>query len=736
MSLQTVGRYKVVQQIGRGAMGEVWKAHDPLLNRFVALKTMSPRISADPDLRRRFEREAQSAAALNHPHIVTVFELVDEGGRIYIAMELLDGRDLKDLIESRAVRRLDDRLAIIDQMLDGLAFAHEQGVLHRDLKPANLRMLSTGQLKIMDFGLARIVTGAEMTRAGTVLGTPNYMSPEQVRGQKSDTRSDVFAAGAVAYELLTGRKAFEAPNTHAVLQKVVEAVPTPIARLAADVPAAVAAVVDKALAKDPAQRFGHAGEMRAALQAAWPAPLSRSSIDLRALAGSRAGTGEAGLPTVAMLRDSVAGSAALDPTLLAGVRAEAGTPMQATLAGSAETAMAGPRPPRRGLWIGGGVAALLAVAVGTTLLVSRTGPPTPAPAAVQDARARMVAQQLAQSQAELAAIELQNKEYERARTLAQDALRVDAANTSAQDVLARTEAFLRQRDEAARSAQDAIGKKDLAGAAAAFQRLLGLDPRHPAVPALSAALNASFRSQAEEARTAMNGVRAQARGRALQGQPVYQQAEGLAREAEGLLRREEFAVATQRFVQARDAFDRSLRAAQEQAARQAQAQAQAEATRPAPPPTVVAQLPPPSLSIPTVAPTIAPTAPPTAAPAPPSAAPGSPAAVSGAAHETAIRRVIDDYKRAIEGKDLLLYRAVRPNVTDQELKRLQDVFRAVKSQQVNIRVESVEVSSTGTEGTVRATTQMTVNGQAMKPLSQVFSFVRGPEGWVIRALGQ
>src|SRR5689334_18727106 len=173
-------------------MGEVYRARDGVLNRDVALKTIAAGDSGDEMLQKRFQREAQSAAGLAHPNIITVFDFGQEQGRLYMAMELLDGRDLKAVIAEGTLKTLDEKLAIMEQIASGLAFAHENGVVHRDLKPANIHIPSSGQVKIVDFGLARM-TGSEMTRSGMVMGTPHYMSPEQVRGERADTRSDVFS---------------------------------------------------------------------------------------------------------------------------------------------------------------------------------------------------------------------------------------------------------------------------------------------------------------------------------------------------------------------------------------------------------------------------------------------------------------------------------------------------------------------------------------------------------------
>src|SRR5687768_16773320 len=267
MQLEQIGKYKILEKIGQGAMGEVYKAHDSILNRWVAVKTISTALAGDDTLRKRFQREAQSAARLNHPNIITVYDYGEEHAKIYMAMELLEGTDLKQTIVRRVPLSLDEKLEIMDQICDGLAFAHAGDIVHRDLKPANIHLLANGQVKIMDFGLARL-GGSEMTRTGMVMGTPHYMSPEQVRGERADSRSDIFSLGCVFYELLTYRKPFDADSMHAVLFKVMQENPAPVAEFAPDVPHVLQDLLDRALAKDPNQRLQDAGQLRAALHMA------------------------------------------------------------------------------------------------------------------------------------------------------------------------------------------------------------------------------------------------------------------------------------------------------------------------------------------------------------------------------------------------------------------------------------------------------------------------------------
>jgi tRNA A-37 threonylcarbamoyl transferase component Bud32 len=267
MELGQIGKFKIVEKLGQGAMGEVFRAHDPVLGRDVAIKVVAGKLSEDERARERFQREAQSAAQLNHPNIITVYDFGDEMGTAYMAMELLEGSDLRELLAEGKVETLEDKLVIMEQILDGLAFAHSKGVVHRDLKPGNVHVLPSGQIKIMDFGLARRAQDGAAT--GVIMGTPYYMAPEQAQGERATARSDVFSVGAMFYEMLAGKRPFVGPTIPAVLFAVVHREPDPLGQVAPDVPAALGAVVARALAKAPDSRFADAGEMLQALRAAW-----------------------------------------------------------------------------------------------------------------------------------------------------------------------------------------------------------------------------------------------------------------------------------------------------------------------------------------------------------------------------------------------------------------------------------------------------------------------------------
>jgi predicted Ser/Thr protein kinase len=267
MELTQVGKYTIVAKIGAGAMGEVFRAHDPVLGRDVAIKIVLGKLSEDEGARQRFQREARAAAQLNHPNIITVYDFGDERGIVYMAMELLEGADLRELLQKGEPKSLDEKLAMMEQILDGLAFAHSKGVMHRDLKPGNVHVLPNGQIKIMDFGLARRAQDA--AASGVVMGTPYYMAPEQALGERATARSDIFSLGAMFYEMLAGRRPFTGPTIPAVLFAVVNRDPEPLGKVAPEVPTGLVAMVMRALAKDPQARHADAGEMLRALRVAW-----------------------------------------------------------------------------------------------------------------------------------------------------------------------------------------------------------------------------------------------------------------------------------------------------------------------------------------------------------------------------------------------------------------------------------------------------------------------------------
>ena len=253
--LTRLARFEIQGELGRGAMGVVYRAHDPALDRTVAIKTilLPPDAAERAAYEARFMIEARAAGKLAHPAIITIYDVGREGDLAYIAMEMLQGMDLRQRL---AQGRLSphEAGAIAMQLADGLAFAHEHGVVHRDIKPANIMLLRGDRVKIMDFGIARLQASDVKTQTGVLLGTPKYMSPEQVAGQPLDERSDIFSAGGVLYEMWTGRPPFTGADVSQLLHNIAQATPVAPGRLAA-LPPIADLIITRALAKDPAARY-------------------------------------------------------------------------------------------------------------------------------------------------------------------------------------------------------------------------------------------------------------------------------------------------------------------------------------------------------------------------------------------------------------------------------------------------------------------------------------------------
>lgn len=261
-----LGRYKVLERVGRGAMGVIYRGMDPVLDREVAIKVMSSDFAADgEESRKRFFREARAAAKLQHRNIVTVFEFAEEDGVPYIIMEFLRGRSLAAQNQLDESLPLERKLQIVSELCDGLQYASDNGIIHRDVKPANVWLMDDGTVKLVDFGIAKITT-ATSTLGKDVIGTAAYMSPEQAEGHPADGRSDIFSVGVVLYELVSGRRPFEAQTPTATLMKIVHEAPPPIASLVPDVPQVLVDVIGRALEKDPAARYQQAGELAAHLR--------------------------------------------------------------------------------------------------------------------------------------------------------------------------------------------------------------------------------------------------------------------------------------------------------------------------------------------------------------------------------------------------------------------------------------------------------------------------------------
>jgi serine/threonine protein kinase len=255
MSLQTIGRYEITGELGRGAMGVVYKAQDPTIGRTVALKTVRVDVQGleSGDVLRRFKNEARAAGPLNHPNIVTIYDAGERDGLFYIAMEFIEGTTLQELLSQNRVLPPEQAIHISRQICKGLDYAHANGIVHRDIKPANIMITADGTVKIMDFGIAK--AGSGMTSTGQILGTPNYMAPEQVRGKDLDGRSDLFSFAVVLYEIVTGEKPFIGQNITTIIYKIVNENPIAPRDLDVTIHPGLSSIITKALSKSPDDRY-------------------------------------------------------------------------------------------------------------------------------------------------------------------------------------------------------------------------------------------------------------------------------------------------------------------------------------------------------------------------------------------------------------------------------------------------------------------------------------------------
>jgi eukaryotic-like serine/threonine-protein kinase len=359
---ETIGRFQIQALLGRGGMGEVYKAVDPTLQRIVAVKTIRPDIDR-PEYLDRMMREAQACARLSHPNIVTVFEAGQAEHVVYIAMEFLVGENLADALKTKALR-FEEKVRILIKVLEALHHAHAQDVVHRDIKPSNIHLMTDGGVKLMDFGLARVLTADTLTASGNVLGTPHYASPEQLKGEMIDRRTDVYSMGVMAYEMLAGRRPFEPDNESisSVIIKVINEPPKPMDTNVSRLLPEIETIVSKAIAKSPKERYQTADDMRRALVTFLDSSRARlSSID----------SGEAAAVT-RLMPSSAATAADSVPTEI-GVRQPS----------AVETSPSGAEKGNRWVWVGGAAAAAVLLAVVSLGLPSTNAEPsavaTPAP---------------------------------------------------------------------------------------------------------------------------------------------------------------------------------------------------------------------------------------------------------------------------------------------------------------------------------------------------------------------
>jgi serine/threonine protein kinase len=683
---RTIAHYRILSQLGSGGMGVVYAAEDQRLGRPVALKFVPEELARDHQAIERLRSEARAASSLNHANICTIYDIGEHEGRPFIVMELLKGQTLRERLTS-GLLRVHEILDIGIQVADALDSAHARGVIHRDIKPANLFLNDRGQIKILDFGLAKLLTRqttsmstaaqtTDLTGAGMTLGTVAYMSPEQVTGERLDGRTDLFSFGVVLYECVTGRQPFTGKTSAVIFSEILNRTPSAPTIFNPEVPIRLQEVIATCLEKDREMRYQEAAGLRA--------DLKRLKRDLE--------SGQAGISRT----DVRIGSVGV-PTISGGPSHQSDSAAKSSIPQIPQSTMG--QVGKRGLTFGV-VAVLIALIAGTIYFLE---PRTPAPPVLQTAPAQPPT---APPQPPTAAAPPPTADV---RPTEEDAASARRARV----------------DEAVANARARLAAGDTNGAAAALEAARAIDSAAPAVVELTRLVN-QFRTQADAAR------RAAELSRQAPTPPPQRQAprESLPPDAE-----------------VAKAPPAPVTAPPTPSAPTTPNTATAPAQPVAPPQATQA----PEVSVPTTSAAPAPPAPapvePAPRPTPPPPAPETPVARREATppstapangdDEAAIRRIVATYARAIETKDVALFRSVKPNLSAAEQRRIEDGFRAVSSQRVNITILSIDRRENDASVRLRRRDTIDAGGRQQTTESQqTMTLVRTGAGWVIGEIGR
>jgi len=689
---KTISHYRVSHQLGAGGMGVVYGADDTRLGRPVALKFIPQELARDRQAVERFRIEARATSALNHPNICTIYDIGEDDGQPFIVMEWMKGQTLHDRISAGPLK-VQQIVDIGIEIADALDAAHTQGIVHRDIKPANIFLTERGHVKVMDFGLAKLLGGQDtletvaqvvegLTLPGITLGTAAYMSPEQSAGDMLDARSDLFSLGVVLYECATGQRPFVGNSTRAVLSAIMHKAPMAPGMFNPDLPLRLQQVISDCLEKDPDLRYQNAAGLRADLkrvkrdlESGRTASLTRATDPPTAVAASGERTPNEGT----------------NPSHLTPPPPSAHTPPLSTP--SASTPRLSPRVTAAALVIG-----LVGAAAFGYFRGSASNPP--------EATAGNSVSAFVQSRFELAERSLQAGQFRDAQRYSEDVLAAAPAHAKAQAIRDQATASLRQAETAIDRARQLIQAGDVRGAVRALDDARTIDPVAPGLAEVSGLMAERFKTQAEAAELELQRSRASA-----------------------------------------------------PAPRAAAPPGKAAAIPPAPTPPVPTTTPsaPASQSLPVSPPPPSPS--PTPAIEPPAAKPAStessaikpapspvnppgdrkPAAEMSreADDDAAIRAVVAAYARAIESKDLALFRSIKPNLGADEERRIQQGFRAVTSQKVNITIVSID--RRGDRATLQLTRQdiIEAGGRRQSPESrQTMTMAKSNGTWVIIEIGR
>jgi serine/threonine-protein kinase len=731
--MPTIGRYQLLEKLGQGGMGIVYRALDTLLQRIVAVKVISTPIDTDPEPRERFFREARAAGQLSHKNIITIHDLGEHEGQPYLAMEYLTGQDLAARMADPQRMSLRRKLEVAAEICEGLEYAHAHGVVHRDIKPGNIFVTDSGTIKIVDFGLARLVT-SELTRSNMMMGTINYMAPEQIRGERVDHRADIFSTGVVLYEVLSGRRAFEGDSVASTLYKILEKDPEPLRNIDAALPLEVVQMVDRALAKPRDERYQHTSELLRDL-----AVYRQQLASVDSPAASR--------PALSGPRVSSDGATVLTPAL----------PVTANTTGTPAPAVAGSGvSPGRRVSVSA-LTAVAAVAIGTATvaiwMMSRhpqtpvvTAPPVPG-VATEPPISDVMTEALSAFQAE---------DYAAAGRYADAVLARDPSHAQARQLRDRASAAATVVDDGLKKARTLFAEGKFEEASRAAGEVLSVAPANAVAKQImqEGAARSAGRG-AEEARTQLTRAKGAARSANAQrfAPAPYAAATAAEREAQRLYQAGRAGDATVKFYEASGLFRSAEVAAQNaSAAREAAAApsaperverpAAAEASPP-PPTTSPAATPPPppappapERSQPIPPPATVPSTPAVTVPAspPPSPPPEVPPPVPNP--EAGVAELLARYKSALEARDLDALKRVWPGLSGNPQNAIREEFR--HASQIAVEILDPRTSLTGATGTVsflRRYELVTVEGQRLRTETRTTMEVRrSGTTWVIERI--
>ena len=686
---RTISHYKIVSQLGAGGMGIVYRAEDVRLGRPVALKFVSEDYHADEQALQRLRSEARAASALNHGNICTIYDVGEDEGRPFIVMELMKGENLRDRL-TRGPLKVHQIVDIGLEIADALHATHSDGIIHRDIKPGNIFLTDSGHVKLLDFGLAKLTphfgglhaTGAtlEATVAGVTLGTISYMSPEQATGDELDGRTDLFSLGVVLYECATGQHPFPGKTSAVTLAGILNRIPLAPLALNPELPLRLQVVLNNCLEKDRELRYQSAADLRADLKRVRRDLESGNTRAMEAVTGVHGSSGD----TTSAVVTSSGPVRALDST--------------AGLSGSSVVKPAASRMP----WIVGALVAIVIAGVVWVAIPRNAGTVAPEGRPVASLADTTVANRLA-----LASASLQGRNYRAAAAYAAEVLAIEAGHPEATKIRDEAQGMLARFDGSIAEARARIAARDVGGAARALEAARALDPGAPVVVELSSRLNDLARQSDAAGRTAQPALPPSASP----FPPARRE-----RETGAAVRQPAPAPSVPPQPPAPAAPAPSAPAAAAPSAPAAAA------------PTASAAPPAPAPAAPT-----APEAPAAPAPAAPTA-PEAPAAPAASANDddAAIRRLAATYARAIEGKDLALFRSIKPNLSREEERRLQDGFRAVTSQRVNLTVTSVDRRGDQATLVVRRRDTIQAGGRQQTAESQqTLTVARANGQWVI-----